>query len=194
VNGLNTERSLPLFGNCLFHIWEGKVVILTEVLRGFPDVLAGWRPSHTNLLLFKLSSENSCVMAAGSLYISSSRTAQRTPFPTALLLFFIRFFCDHCLTTGVFAEPLPNTGCFRWLHNSGLQQTWHITLDVNCHCTALHTYINTFEQKFSSRYFSRLPFINWIEVQSSTSRRMILTCSVHEVYETWMWVRISPHI
>jgi hypothetical protein len=48
--------------------------------------LACWRPSHTNLLLFKLPSQDSLVMAAGPRYVASTQTAQKTPFPTVLLL------------------------------------------------------------------------------------------------------------
>jgi hypothetical protein len=49
-------------------------------------VFRGWRPSHTNLLLFLLPSQDSHVMAAGPRCVASERTAQKTPFLTVLLL------------------------------------------------------------------------------------------------------------
>jgi hypothetical protein len=50
------------------------------------DWLPGWRPSHTNLLLSSVPSQDSLLTAAGPCYIDSARIAQRTPLPTALLL------------------------------------------------------------------------------------------------------------
>jgi hypothetical protein len=45
-------------------------------------VLAVWRPTHTNLLLFQLSSHDYLVTAAGSRNTAPVSTAQETPFPT----------------------------------------------------------------------------------------------------------------
>jgi hypothetical protein len=39
--------------------------------------LAGWRPSHTNFLLFSLPSKDFLFMATGHRYIASVRTAQK---------------------------------------------------------------------------------------------------------------------
>jgi microsomal dipeptidase-like Zn-dependent dipeptidase len=44
---------------------------------------------------------------------------------TAILLFYVC--CDHCLATGVSAEPFASNGYFCWLHNSGFRQTCHNT-------------------------------------------------------------------
>jgi hypothetical protein len=49
-------------------------------------VLAGWQPSHNNLLLFELLPQDCLMMAAGLCYIASAWTAQKTPLPTVLLL------------------------------------------------------------------------------------------------------------
>jgi hypothetical protein len=62
-------------------------------------VLAGWRSSHTNLLLFKLPSQDCLVRAPSPLYVASVRTAQKTPLPTVTPLL-------------VVAQPLPSNGCF----------------------------------------------------------------------------------
>jgi hypothetical protein len=48
--------------------------------------LPGWRPSHSNLLLFSLPSQDSSLTAAVPRYIASARTVQKTPLPTALPL------------------------------------------------------------------------------------------------------------
>jgi hypothetical protein len=69
-----TSFSLQLSTDCL-----SADSLLTEWL-------SGWRPSHTNLLLFKLPSQNSSVMAAGPCYTASARTEQKTLLPTTLLL------------------------------------------------------------------------------------------------------------
>jgi hypothetical protein len=91
------------------------------------------------------------VMAAGPRYIASGRTAQKTPFHAAAMLYrdiaiaadcienitsnsssivayvsvaaFTWCLLSHCLAAGVLAEPFPTNGCLCWLHNSGFQQT-----------------------------------------------------------------------
>jgi hypothetical protein len=49
------------------------------------NTLPGWRPSHTNILLFSQPSQNSLIIAAAPRYIASARTAQKTPLPTVFL-------------------------------------------------------------------------------------------------------------
>jgi hypothetical protein len=44
-------------------------------------VLAGWRQTHTNIVLFWLPSQDSPVMATGPRYIALARTAQKTSLP-----------------------------------------------------------------------------------------------------------------
>jgi hypothetical protein len=54
-----------------------------HVLTGRPlshNSLPGWRPSHTNLLLFLLPSQESLVIAAAPRYIASARTAKINRF------------------------------------------------------------------------------------------------------------------
>jgi hypothetical protein len=60
-------------------------------------VLAGRRPSHTNLLFFQLTSQNSSVMTPGPLYISLARTAQKTSLPAVSLLCYTAS-CFPCVT------------------------------------------------------------------------------------------------
>jgi hypothetical protein len=61
-------------------------------------LLSGWSPSHTNLLLFSLLSQDSPLITAGPRYIALAWTAQ-TQFPTVTPLL--------CVT-----QPLPSNGCF----------------------------------------------------------------------------------
>jgi hypothetical protein len=67
--------------------------VLTSLLTGdclttnsLLHLLPGWRPSHTNLLLFLLPSQDPLVIATVPRYIASARIAQKTPLPTVLLL------------------------------------------------------------------------------------------------------------
>jgi hypothetical protein len=73
--------------------------------------LIGWRPSHTNLLLFSPPTQDALLMAAGPRYIASARTTQTTPFPTALLLLracLLRQFLsnDRCLESHYLATAI----------------------------------------------------------------------------------------
>jgi hypothetical protein len=75
-------------------------------------VLSGWQQSQTNLLL---------VLTA--CYIALVVTAQRTPLPTAFLL---RAFLLHCLATGMFTEPFPNSSWLFWLSADMPQYTYKV--------------------------------------------------------------------
>jgi hypothetical protein len=94
-------------------------------------VLAGWRPSHANLLLFLLPSHDSPVMPAGLSYSFGTDPTGITAFNSYSVVtcvsgvVFTWLLLSHCLATGVFTEPFPSSGCLSWLHNSGFQQTCH---------------------------------------------------------------------
>jgi hypothetical protein len=85
-----------------------SVTVLTALLgNGFQQwaflcsgahILAGWRPSHTNLQLFSLPSQDCLVMTADPRYIVSARTAQKTPLPTVTPLLRV-------------TQALPSSGC-----------------------------------------------------------------------------------
>jgi hypothetical protein len=84
-----------------------------------------------------LGSISSHIMASGPRYISSVRTAQKTPPPTALFLLRV---CLLLLLprNGCVAEFFHSNGCLCWLHSSGFQQTCHVILIyiiIICICT-----------------------------------------------------------
>jgi hypothetical protein len=72
-----TQR--PLFLVKAFTALLGNVFQQWMFLCSRAEVLAGWRPSHTDFLLFKLPSQGSPVMATGLHYIASAWIAQNTP-------------------------------------------------------------------------------------------------------------------
>jgi hypothetical protein len=87
-NLLSSETTRDSLYKSLSHRPVFSVTVFTALLGdGFQQwtflcirahVLAGWRPSHTSLLLFSLPSQGSPVMAAGPHYIVSGRTAKKT--------------------------------------------------------------------------------------------------------------------
>jgi hypothetical protein len=78
-----------VFSVTVFATLPGNVFQQWTFLFSRPHVLAGWRLSHTNVLLFKLLSQDCPVMAACFRCISSTRTAQKIFLPKVLLLFLV---------------------------------------------------------------------------------------------------------
>jgi hypothetical protein len=88
---------------------------------------SGWRPSHTNLLLFSLPSQDTLVIAATPRYIASARAAQKTPPNSSPLLCYVAIartaqraqFLFYCLL------PLPSNDR---LHSPYLTTDLHATI------------------------------------------------------------------
>jgi hypothetical protein len=102
-------------------------------------------------------------MVAGPRYIASARTAQKTPLPTALMLFLaclLRQSLSHCQATCVYTQPFPNNGYLCWLYNSAFQQTCHnINLFTTKFVTMVHqcTYYVFGHYPSSCLYLKHLP-------------------------------------
>jgi hypothetical protein len=119
---LYTQLVTPLYKS-LSHRLVFSVTIFTAPLgnifrqRTFlcfrAHVLAGWRPSHTDVLLFWLPFQETLLRTAGPLYIPSVRPAQKTLLPTSLVLLHV-------------TQPLHINGYLCWLHNSNFQLMCHI--------------------------------------------------------------------
>jgi hypothetical protein len=63
------------------------------------NLLPCWQPSHTNLLLFSVPSQDSLLITAASCYIVSAWTTQKTYLPTVLLLYDLRRECCFLVTS-----------------------------------------------------------------------------------------------
>jgi hypothetical protein len=70
-----------------------------------------------NILCFRVPRLRfSLAFSIASSYISSARTAQKTPLPTLFYCFDHVTGVIHCIAMGVFAEPFPSNGCLLVSH------------------------------------------------------------------------------
>jgi hypothetical protein len=121
--------SVTVFITLIGNIFQQWTILCSRV-----HVLAGWRPSHTNLLLFYLPSQDSRLTSNGSWSslqsirtghtekTDSNRSSTVACMSVAAIMWLL---LSQCLPTGIFAEPFPSKGCLCWLHNSDFWWTCH---------------------------------------------------------------------